>query len=382
MKNLIVLGSTGSIGTQTLDVVREHPDLFHVSVLVANRSDELLERQIEEFQPELAVLSDEAAYLRLKERYQGRTELAGGRRAVIEAAAYPAGEVVVTSLMGFAGLEPTMAALEAGKDIALANKETLVVAGELVCRLAAENRVPILPVDSEHSAIFQSIVGEGDNPIEKILLTASGGPFRKFTLDQMRDVTAADALKHPTWDMGAKITIDSASMMNKGFEVIEAKWLFGVPADKIQVLVHPQSIVHSAVQFCDGAVKAQLGVPDMRLPIQYAFSFPDRLPLNGDRLDLFKQPLEFFEPDLEKFRCLALAFESIKCGGNMPCIVNAANEVVNEGFRKGRCSFLGMGEIIEKTMAKATFSATPDYDTYIATDAEARRIAAELMAQA
>ena len=235
---------------------------------------------------------------------------------------------------------------------------------------------------SEHSAIFQSIVGEGDNPIEKILLTASGGPFRKFSLDQMRDVTAADALKHPTWDMGAKITIDSASMMNKGFEVIEAKWLFGVPADKIQVLVHPQSIVHSAVQFCDGAVKAQLGVPDMRLPIQYAFSFPDRLPLNGDRLDLFKQPLEFFEPDLEKFRCLALAFESIKRGGNMPCIVNAANEVVNEGFRKGRCSFLGMGEIIEKTMAKATFSATPDYDTYIATDAEARRIAAELMAQA
>ena len=282
----------------------------------------------------------------------------------------------------FSGLAPTIHAIKARKKICLANKETLVVAGELVCRLAAENRVPILPVDSEHSAIFQSIVGEGDNPIDKILLTASGGPFRKFTLDQMRDVTAADALKHPTWAMGAKITIDSASMMNKGFEVIEAKWLFGVPADKIQVLVHPQSIVHSAVQFCDGAVKAQLGVPDMRLPIQYAFSFPDRLPLNGDRLDLFKQPLEFLEPDLEKFRCLALAFESIKRGGNMPCIVNAANEVVNEGFRKGRCSFLGMGEIIEKTMAKATFSATPDYDTYIATDAEARRIAAELMAQA
>ena len=284
-------------------------------------------------------------------------------------------------MVGFSGLNPTIHAIKARKKICLANKETLVVAGELICQLAAEYQVPILPVDSEHSAIFQSIVGEGNNEIEKILLTASGGPFRKFTLDQMRTVTAADALKHPTWEMGAKITIDSASMMNKGFEVIEAKWLFNVPADKIQVLVHPQSIVHSAVQFADGGVKAQLGVPDMRLPIQYAFSFPERLPLNGERLDLFRQPLEFFEPDLEKFRCLALAFESIKRGGNMPCIVNAANEVVNEGFRKGQCSFLGMGDIIEQTMQRATFSATPDYDTYIATDAEARCIAAELMAQ-
>ena len=288
--------------------------------------------------------------------------------------------MVLTAMVGFAGLAPTLHAIKAHKKICLANKETLVVAGELVCRLAAENHAPILPVDSEHSAIFQSIVGEGDNPIEKILLTASGGPFRTFTPEQMRTVTAADALKHPTWDMGAKITIDSATMMNKGFEVIEAKWLFGVPADKIQVLVHPQSIVHSAVQFCDGAVKAQLGVPDMRLPIQYAFSFPDRLPLQGPRLDLFRQPLEFFEPDLGKFRCLALAFEAIRKGGNMPCIVNAANEIVNEGFRRGQCSFPGMGEIIEHTMARATFSPSPDYDTYIASDKEARRIAAELMA--
>ena len=237
----------------------------------------------------------------------------------------------------------------------------------------------ILPVDSEHSAIFQSIVGEGNNEIEKILLTASGGPFRRFTLDQMRGVKAADALKHPTWDMGAKITIDSASMMNKGFEVIEAKWLFGVEADKIQVLVHPQSIVHSAVQFADGAVKAQLGVPDMRLPIQYAFSFPERLPLNGARLDLFKQPLEFFEPDMEKFRCLALAFESIRQGGNMPCIVNAANEIVNEAFRHDRCGFLDMADIIGRTMQKAQFIASPSYDDYVSTDAEARRIATEFL---
>jgi len=239
--------------------------------------------------------------------------------------------------------------------------------------------VPILPVDSEHSAIFQSLAGEGDNPIEKILLTASGGPFRQFTQEQLQHVTKADALRHPTWDMGAKITIDSATMMNKGFEVIEAKWLFGVQAAQIQVLVHPQSIVHSAVQFCDGAVKAQLGVPDMRLPIQYAFSYPDRLPLSGDRLDFFAQKLEFFEPDLKKFRCLALAFEAILKGGNMPCIVNAANEIVNRGFLEDRCTFLQMSDIIAETMQRATFSAKPDYDTYIQSDAEARRIATELL---
>ncbi len=383
-QQICILGSTGSIGTQALDVIEQHPDRYEAYCLTANNRVDELAAQARKFNPAAVVIANEAHYDRLKELLADMPDIKvyAGADALCQIVEAGPIDMVLTAMVGFSGLAPTIHAVKARKKICLANKETLVVAGELVCRLAAENRVPILPVDSEHSAIFQSIVGEGDNPIEKILLTASGGPFRKFTLDQMRDVTAADALKHPTWDMGAKITIDSASMMNKGFEVIEAKWLFGVPADKIQVLVHPQSIVHSAVQFCDGAVKAQLGVPDMRLPIQYAFSFPDRLPLNGDRLDLFKQPLEFFEPDLEKFRCLALAFESIKRGGNMPCIVNAANEVVNEGFRKGRCSFLGMGEIIEKTMAKATFSATPDYDTYIATDAEARRIAAELMAQA
>ena len=383
-QQICILGSTGSIGTQALDVIEQHPDRYEAYCLTANNRVDELAAQARKFNPAAVVIANEAHYDRLKQLLADMPDIKvyAGADALCQIVEAGPIDMVLTAMVGFSGLAPTIHAIKARKKICLANKETLVVAGELVCRLAAENHVPILPVDSEHSAIFQSIVGEGDNPIEKILLTASGGPFRKFTLDQMRDVTAADALKHPTWDMGAKITIDSASMMNKGFEVIEAKWLFGVPADKIQVLVHPQSIVHSAVQFCDGAVKAQLGVPDMRLPIQYAFSFPDRLPLNGDRLDLFKQPLEFFEPDLEKFRCLALAFESIKRGGNMPCIVNAANEVVNEGFRKGRCSFLGMGEIIEKTMAKATFSATPDYDTYIATDAEARRIAAELMAQA
>ena len=383
-QQICILGSTGSIGTQALDVIEQHPDRYEAYCLTANNRVDELAAQARKFNPAAVVIANEAHYDRLKQLLADMPDIKvyAGADALCQIVEAGPIDMVLTAMVGFSGLAPTIHAIKARKKICLANKETLVVAGELVCRLAAENRVPILPVDSEHSAIFQSIVGEGDNPIEKILLTASGGPFRKFTLDQMRDVTAADALKHPTWAMGAKITIDSASMMNKGFEVIEAKWLFGVPADKIQVLVHPQSIVHSAVQFCDGAVKAQLGVPDMRLPIQYAFSFPDRLPLNGDRLDLFKQPLKFFEPDLEKFRCLALAFESIKRGGNMPCIVNAANEVVNEGFRKGRCSFLGMGEIIEKTMAKATFSATPDYDTYIATDAEARRIAAELMAQA
>ena len=383
-QQICILGSTGSIGTQALDVIEQHPDRYEAYCLTANNRVDELAAQARKFNPAAVVIANEAHYDRLKQLLADMPDIKvyAGADALCQIVEAGPIDMVLTAMVGFSGLAPTIHAIKARKKICLANKETLVVAGELVCRLAAENRVPILPVDSEHSAIFQSIVGEGDNPIEKILLTASGGPFRKFTLDQMRNVTAADALKHPTWSMGAKITIDSASMMNKGFEVIEAKWLFGVPADKIQVLVHPQSIVHSAVQFCDGAVKAQLGVPDMRLPIQYAFSFPDRLPLNGDRLDLFKQPLEFFEPDLKKFRCLALAFESIKRGGNMPCIVNAANEVVNEGFRKGRCSFLGMGEIIEKTMAKATFSATPDYDTYIATDAEARRIAAELMAQA
>ena len=382
-KQICILGSTGSIGTQALDVISQHSDLYEAYCLTANNRVDELAAQARKYNPAAVVIANDAHYERLKELLADKPDIKvyAGAEALCQIVEAEPIDMVLTAMVGFSGLAPTIHAIKAHKKICIANKETLVVAGELIRPLAPEHPAPILPADSEHSAIFQSIVGEGDNPIEKILLTASGGPFRKFTLDQMRTVTAADALKHPTWDMGAKITIDSASMMNKGFEVIEAKWLFGVPADKIQVLVHPQSIVHSAVQFCDGAVKAQLGVPDMRRPRPYAFSFPDRLPLDGDRLDLFKQPLEFFEPDLEKFRCLALAFESIKRGGNMPCIVNAANEIVNEGFRKGRCSFLGMGEIIEQTMTRATFSATPDYDTYIATDAEARRIATELMAQ-
>ncbi len=380
-KQICILGSTGSIGTQALDVIQQHSDRYEVYCLTANNRYEMLAEQARRFRPAAVVIANEQCYEPLKALLADCPDIKvyAGAQALDEIVEAQPIDMVLTAMVGFAGLSPTIHAIKARKTICLANKETLVVAGELICRLAAEYRVNILPVDSEHSAIFQSIVGEGNNAIEKILLTASGGPFRNFTLDQMRTVKAADALKHPTWNMGAKITIDSASMMNKGFEVIEAKWLFGVDADKIQVLVHPQSIVHSAVQFSDGAVKAQLGVPDMRLPIQYAFSFPERLPLNGDRLDLFRQPLEFFEPDMEKFRCLRMAYESIRQGGNMPCIVNAANEVVNEAFRKDKCGFLEMGEIIEATMQKATFIAKPTYDDYIATDAEARRIAGEML---
>lgn len=381
MKQICILGSTGSIGTQALDVIEQHSDRYEVYCLTANNRYEMLAEQARKFRPAAVVIANEAHYEALKLLLADLPDIKvyAGAKALDEIVEAQPIDMVLTAMVGFAGLSPTIHAIKARKTICLANKETLVVAGDLICRLAAEYHVNILPVDSEHSAIFQSIVGEGDNEIEKILLTASGGPFRKFTLDQMRDVKAADALRHPTWDMGAKITIDSASMMNKGFEVIEAKWLFGVEADKIQVLVHPQSIVHSAVQFRDGGVKAQLGVPDMRLPIQYAFSFPERLPLNGDRLDLFRQPLEFFEPDMEKFRCLAMAYESIRRGGNVPCIVNAANEVVNEAFRHDRCGFLQMADIIEATMQRATFIAQPTYDDYIASDAEARRIAASML---
>lgn len=381
MKQICILGSTGSIGTQALDVIEQHSDRYEVYCLTANNRYEMLAEQARKFRPAAVVIANKAHYEALKLLLADLPDIKvyAGAKALDEIVEAQPIDMVLTAMVGFAGLSPTIHAIKARKTICLANKETLVVAGDLICRLAAEYHVNILPVDSEHSAIFQSIVGEGDNEIEKILLTASGGPFRKFTLDQMRDVKAADALRHPTWDMGAKITIDSASMMNKGFEVIEAKWLFGVEADKIQVLVHPQSIVHSAVQFRDGGVKAQLGVPDMRLPIQYAFSFPERLPLNGDRLDLFRQPLEFFEPDMEKFRCLAMAYESIRRGGNVPCIMNAANEVVNEAFRHDRCGFLQMADIIEATMQRATFIARPTYDDYIASDAEARRIAASML---
>lgn len=381
MKQICILGSTGSIGTQALDVIEQHSDRYEVYCLTANNRYEMLAEQARKFRPAAVVIANKAHYEALKLLLADLPDIKvyAGAKALDEIVEAQPIDMVLTAMVGFAGLSPTIHAIKARKTICLANKETLVVAGDLICRLAAEYHVNILPVDSEHSAIFQSLVGEGDNEIEKILLTASGGPFRKFTLDQMRDVKAADALRHPTWDMGAKITIDSASMMNKGFEVIEAKWLFGVEADKIQVLVHPQSIVHSAVQFRDGGVKAQLGVPDMRLPIQYAFSFPERLPLNGDRLDLFRQPLEFFEPDMEKFRCLAMAYEAIRRGGNVPCIMNAANEVVNEAFRHDRCGFLQMADIIEATMQRATFIAQPTYDDYIASDAEARRIAESML---
>ncbi|WP_288489587.1 1-deoxy-D-xylulose-5-phosphate reductoisomerase [uncultured Prevotella sp.] len=380
-QQICILGATGSIGTQALDVIEQHPDRYEVYALTANNRWEMLAEQARKYRPAAVIIANEEHYEALSKTLEDVPEVKvyAGKKALNEIVASSEIHMVLTAMVGYSGLEPTIHAIKARKKICLANKETLVVAGELIVKLAQEYHVPILPVDSEHSAIFQSLVGEGDNEIEKILLTCSGGPFRLFSYEQLKAVTAADALKHPTWDMGAKITIDSASLMNKGFEVIEAKWLFGVPAEKIQVLVHPQSIVHSAVQFADGGIKAQLGVPDMRLPIQYAFSFPERLYLNGDRLDPFAKPLEFFEPDVEKFKCLAMAYEAISKGGNMPCIVNAANEIVNEGFRKGNCSFLGMGEIIEKTMQRVAFDAYPDYDVYVQTDAEARKVARELM---
>jgi len=380
-KQIAILGSTGSIGTQALEVIKEHSELYEAYCLTANNHVELLAKQAREFNPAAVVIANEDKYEELKALLSDlpNIKVYAGRKALDEIVEAGPIDMVLTAMVGFAGLSPTIHAIKAHKKICLANKETLVVAGELICQLAAEYHSPIIPVDSEHSAIFQSLIGEGDNQIEKILLTASGGPFRTFTHEQLATVTKADALHHPTWDMGAKITIDSATMMNKGFEVIEAKWLFGVPADKIQVLVHPQSIVHSAVQFVDGAVKAQLGVPDMRLPIQFAFSYPDRLPLSGPRLNLFEHPLEFFEPDTSKFRCLALAFEAIKKGGNMPCIVNAANEVVNRAFLEDRCSFLQMSDVIERTMSRVSFSSTADYDTYVQTDAEARRTANDLI---
>ncbi|MCI5876319.1 MAG: 1-deoxy-D-xylulose-5-phosphate reductoisomerase [Prevotella sp.] len=380
-KQICILGSTGSIGTQALDVIAQHPDLYEVYCLTANNRVAELARQARRFKPAAVVIANEERYAELSAMLADLPDIKvyAGKDALSQIVEAEPIDMVLTAMVGFAGLTPTIHAIKAGKKICLANKETLVVAGELICQLAQKYHAAILPVDSEHSAIFQSLVGEGDNAIDKILLTCSGGPFRHYSHEQLRSVTAADALRHPTWTMGAKITIDSASLMNKGFEVIEAKWLFGVEADRIQVLIHPQSIVHSAVQFVDGSVKAQLGVPDMRLPIQYAFSYPNRLPLSGEQLNLFGKSLEFAEPDTDKFKCLALAFAAIRTGGNMPCIVNAANEVVNEAFRSGRCGFLDMADIIERTMASVTFDASPDYDVYIQTDAEARRVASELL---
>ena len=379
VKQLCILGSTGSIGTQTLDVVRAYPERYGVYALCANRSIDLLVAQAKEFHPEVVCIADESLYEALSYQlsaihFEGKVWT--GADAIAEVVTMGSVDIVVAAMVGYAGLRPTIEAIKAGKTIALANKETLVVAGEIICDLALQHHAPILPVDSEHSAIFQSLVGEDRSEIEKILLTASGGPFRTFTREQMETVTAADALKHPNWEMGAKITIDSASMMNKGFEVIEAKWLFGVPVEKIEVLVHPQSIVHSAVQFTDGAIKAQLGAPDMRLPIQYALSFPERLASDFPRADLFAlKNLTFEKPDLERFPNLGLAYEAMRRGGNIPCVLNAANEVANLAFRENRCGFLQMSDIISETMAKAAFIAKPTYEDYVATDLEARKIA-------
>ncbi len=375
-KQIAILGSTGSIGTQALQVISEHSDLFEACVLTAGHRWELLAEQARQFMPAAVVIADEQYYDALQEALSDLPiAVYTGADALCEVVQSSEVDMVLTAMVGFAGLPPTISAIRAGKPIALANKETMVVAGELINGLCRQYQVPILPVDSEHSAIFQCLMGE-QSEVEKIILTASGGPFRTFSMEQLQTVTPAQALKHPNWDMGAKITIDSASMMNKGFEVIEAKWLFGVEPDKIQVVVHPQSVVHSAVQFADGAVKAQLGVPDMRVPIQLAFSFPMRLKSSFDRLDWYTMhDLTFEQPDLKKFRCLQLAYDALARGGNMPCIVNAANEVVNLAFRENRCSFLQMADIIEATMHKASFIAKPTYEDYLQTDAEARQIA-------
>ena len=383
MKRLAILGSTGSIGTQTLDVIRQHPDRFEAYALTANNSVDKLIEQAREYRPEVVVIANEAHYEKLQEALADLpVKVFAGAQALCEVVQMDAVDTVVTAMVGFAGLRPTVAAIKAHKTIALANKETLVVAGQLMTDLALQNRAAILPVDSEHSAIFQSLVGEDSNDIAKILLTASGGPFRKFTAEQLRSVTCSQALQHPNWQMGAKITIDSATMMNKGFEVIEARWLFGVKPEQIEVYVHPESIVHSAVEFQDGAVKAQLGVPDMRLPIQYALTYPERLPLEGDRLDLFHLgSLTFERPDLERFPCLGLAYDALARGGNMPCIVNAANEVANLAFRKEEITYGQIAELISKAMQYITFIANPTLDDLFHTDAETRQWSSTLITQ-
>lgn len=379
-RQLAILGSTGSIGTQALEVVSEHSDLFEVYALTANNQVDLLINQARKYMPEVVVIANERKYPGLKEALEDLPiKVWAGADAIAQMVQSEPIDMVLTAMVGYSGLRPTISAIKAGKAIALANKETLVVAGELIMKLAAEHKVPILPVDSEHSAIFQCLTGAYDNPIEKILLTASGGPFRRKTLEELATVTKAQALRHPNWTMGAKITIDSASMMNKGFEMIEAKWLFDVTPDQVQVVVHPQSVIHSMVQFEDGAVIAQLGIPDMKLPIAYAFSFPTRMRSMAPRLD-FNQysTLTFEEPDMERFRNLAFAFEAARQGGNMPCILNAANEVVVAAFLQDRIGFLQMSDVIERTMRKASFIVNPSYEDYVATDTEARRLAAEL----
>ena len=380
-RTLAILGSTGSIGTQALEVVSEHSDLFEVYALTANNNVDLLIDQARKYMPEVVVVANEQKYPELKEALEDLPiKVWAGSEAISQVVQSEPIDMVLTAMVGYSGLKPTIAAIRAGKAIALANKETLVVAGELITSLAAENKTAILPVDSEHSAIFQCLVGEWDNTVEKILLTASGGPFRTKTMEELLSVTKAQALKHPNWNMGAKITIDSASMMNKGFEMIEAKWLFGVTPEQIRIVVHPQSVIHSMVQFEDGAVIAQLGIPDMKLPISYAFSYPKRLTSKAPRLDFMQYSvLTFEEPDMKRFRNLAFAFEAVRRGGNMPCILNAANEVVVAAFLRDEIGFLGMSDVIEKTMGKVPFIATPTYEDYVATDAEARRVASQMI---
>jgi len=373
-KRIAILGSTGSIGTQTLEVISKNPDQFEVEVLTANNNIELLIEQAKRFRPNVVVISNSCHFDQLNDALKDEpVKVYAGREALQQVVEMSTIDIVVTAMVGYSGLIPTCNAIKAGKHIALANKETMVVAGEIINRLAVENKVNIYPVDSEHSAIFQCLVGEFNNEIEKIYLTASGGPFRGFTMEQLAKVKKADALKHPNWDMGAKITIDSASLMNKGFEVIEAKWLFGLQPEQIEVIVHPQSIIHSIVQFCDGSMKAQMGLPDMKLPIQYALNFPERLSSEFKRFSFFDYPsLTFEQPNTKNFRNLALAFNALNQGGNMPCILNAANEVVVQAFLNDKISFLQMPEIIEQTMEKATFLKNPDLDDYIQTDKETR----------
>ena len=378
-KQIAILGSTGSIGTQSLDVIRKHADLFEVYALTANRNVELLIEQAREFLPEMVVIADKQKYPQLKEALNHLpVKVWAGEESLSQIVQAEPVQTVLTAMVGYSGLKPTLSAIRAGKAIALANKETLVVAGDLVTRLALEMQVPILPVDSEHSAIFQCLAGESNNPIEKILLTASGGPFRTFSQEQLKYVTAKEALKHPNWNMGAKITIDSATLMNKGFEMIEAKWLFGVTTEQIQIVVHPQSIIHSMVQFRDSSIKAQMGLPDMRLPIQYALAYPRRINSDFERLDFNRfSSLTFEEPDRNKFRCLELAYRAVQRGGNMPCILNAANEIVVARFLEGKIGFPAMSEIIERTMEEVAFIASPTLEDYMQTDAEARKRAAQ-----
>ena len=379
-RQIALLGSTGSIGTQALDVVRDNTDRFEIYALVARQNVALLAQQAREFRPEVVVIADEQHYAPLKEALADLPmKVWAGTDAIADVVQMAPVDVVLTAMVGYAGLRPTLAALEAGKAVALANKETLVVAGELVTATARRTGAPILPVDSEHSAIFQCLVGQDASAVEKVILTASGGPFRTTTREALADVTPAEALRHPNWSMGAKVTIDSASMMNKGFEMIEARWLFGLPPDRIEVVVHPQSIVHSMVQFADGAVMAQLGTPDMHLPIAYALAYPHRLRSAAPRLDFAQlSTLTFEAPDRERFRNLDYAYEAARRGGNMPCILNAADEVAVAAFLSGKIGFLAMSDLIAETMARTTFIATPTYDDYVQTDAEARRIATEI----